>query len=127
MSLRILSSTALKYRGFTTEALDEKLLGKRSLAQMDVVYTEGIVSYAKSLNPHSLEPSERQYAISEMKKAIDEAYFLGAKIFQIIGGPDPGIANRVDAKRYFIDSICEVCEYASVGRFGRDMMILWRT
>ncbi len=90
---------------------------------MDTVYTQGIVAYAKSLNPHSLEPRERKRSVREIKRLVDEALFLGARIFQMIGGQDPGANKREDARKYFVESLCEICQYASCSMPGQEMII----
>ena len=93
------------------------------MAQIGVVYTQGFVAYAKCLNPHALETKERRRSLQEIKRSMDEALSLGAGIFQMIGGPDPGPIKRKEAKKYFVESLCEVCQYASVNAGSHNMII----
>lgn len=101
----------------------KKVANLLKMAQMDVVYTQGVVAYAKGLNPHSLVSKKRKQSVQKIKKLIDSAFFFDARIFQMIGGPDPGLTRRQEAKKYFIDSLCELCEYASHNRPSQEMMI----
>lgn len=80
---------------------------------MRVVYTQGPAAYANRLDIHSLEKNKRKESVEQTKRLIDEAYTLGASIFQMIGGPDPGPDKRDDAKKYLINSLCELSEYVS--------------
>lgn len=93
------------------------------MAQIDIVYTLGPVAYAKHLNPHALETKERRRSIGEIKRSVDEALSLDARIFQMIGGPDPGPMKRKEAKKYFAESLSEVCQYASVNRGSHNMIV----
>ncbi len=93
------------------------------MAQIDIVYTQGPVAYAKHLNPHALEAKERRRSLQEIKRSVDEALSLGARIFQMIGGPDPGPIKRKEATKYFVESLCEVCQYASVNAGSHNMIV----
>lgn len=83
------------------------------MGAMRVVYTQGPAAYAAKLDIHSLDKNKRKESIKHTKRLIDEAHTLGASIFQMIGGPDPGPDKRDDAKKYLINSLCELSEYAS--------------
>jgi len=83
------------------------------MGHMEVVYTQGAVAYAKKLNLHSLDSKKRKESVKETKKLIDEARFFNACIFQLITGSDPGVTKREEAKKYLVDSLRELCEYAA--------------
>lgn len=91
------------------------------MGAMRVGYTQGVPAYARGLNIHSLDGGKRKESIEETKRLINEAHFLGASVFQMIGGPDPGPDKREDAKRYLIDSLYDLSEYAS--SVSKDMLI----
>lgn len=93
------------------------------MAQIDIVYTQGPIAYAKHLNPHALDAKERRRSVQEIKRSMDEALSLGARIFQMIGGPDPGAIKRKEAKKCFVESLCELCQYASVNAGSQNMIV----
>lgn len=41
----------------------------------------------------------------------------------MIGGPDPGPTRREEAKKHFVDSLYEICEYASQRKTDQEMII----
>lgn len=86
------------------------------MSQMSIVYHEGGIAYAMKLDPHSLDSEKRKHSVQQIKRCVDDAVSLGACILQMIAGPDPGPPRREEAKKYYIDSLCELCEYASRNR-----------
>ena len=64
------------------------------------------------INLCALDPNLRQESVERLKKVIDEAYFLGAKILHCVSGPDPGPSQRQEAGRSLIDSLEQLCRYA---------------
>jgi sugar phosphate isomerase/epimerase len=64
------------------------------------------------INLCALDSELRQTSVERLKKVIDEAYFLGAKILHCVSGPDPGPAQRPEATRGLIDSLEQLCRYA---------------
>ncbi len=65
------------------------------------------------LNLNSLNDADRIAAVADVKKSVDEAYFMGAKIVAILSGPRPAVEDEiVKAKDSLIKSIIEICEYA---------------
>jgi sugar phosphate isomerase/epimerase len=64
------------------------------------------------VNLCALDSDRRQISVERLKKVIDEAYFLGAKILHCVSGPDPGPSQRPEAKSRLIDSLEQLCRYA---------------
>ena len=76
----------------------------------------------QKLNLNSFDEKERRKAIEGVKKGIDEAYHLGATSIRVLSGRDPGDEKREDAKKIFVDSMMELCEYNE--DFGDAMIYL---
>lgn len=72
----------------------------------------------KRMDLNSLDESERDKAVKEVKLSIDEAVELGAERVMIISGPDPGLSLRNDVTRLLVDSLKEICAYAEEKRLG---------
>jgi len=79
------------------------------------------ISYGMAAQPNLLggklslnDPDEagRQAAVDEVKKSIDAAYELDAKITAVLSGPDPGEAGRDHQMDLLVDSLVELCQYA---------------
>lgn len=66
----------------------------------------------QGLNLNSLDEAERQKAIDQMKRNIDEAAEMGAKRVAFLSGKDPGDADRPAALELLIKSVKELCGYA---------------
>lgn len=65
------------------------------------------------LNINSLDDAERQAAVDDVKRSIDAAYELGARICAFLSGPDPeDESKRADAMAALVDSCVELCEYS---------------
>ena len=76
----------------------------------------------QKLNLNSFDEKERQRALDGVKKGIAEAYHLGATSIRILSGKDPGDEKREDAKKIFVDSLMELCEFNE--SFGDAMLYL---
>ena len=66
---------------------------------------------SQKLNLNSFDKNERRKAIEGVKKGIDEAYHLGADSIRVLSGKDPGDEKREDAKKLFVESLNDLCEY----------------
>ena len=58
-------------------------------SHMTTVYGAHPWLLVNKLDLNSLDPSERRKAVDEMKRAIDEAKFLGCKDFAFLSGKAP--------------------------------------
>ena len=77
------------------------------------------------LNSSSLQ--QRELAVSRVKAAVDEAYFLGAGKLAVLSGPAPAVEERGKAKELLIDSLVQICGYAkSKGSLGITLEIFDR-
>jgi len=90
----------------------EKLSQLLNLSGITVIYGAGGPLSLMGLNLHSFNRNLRKKSVEEMKKFIDEAYFFNARIFEIIPSQDPGEKDRNKAKKFLIESLSELCEYA---------------
>jgi len=79
---------------------------------VDVVYCGGPPILIQKLNMNSLDENVRSNAVKEVKKLVDEAYSLGARILVVLSGPDVEADKRGKAKEQMVKSLEEVCSYA---------------
>src|SRR3989304_6570334 len=63
------------------------------------------------LNPNSLDETERQHAVDELKPRIDEAAEIGARRMALLSGKDPGEKDRRAAVKALVNSVKELCAY----------------
>ena len=66
----------------------------------------------QKLNLNSLDDAERQKAVDQMKRNIDEAAEMGAQRVAFLSGRDPGDADRPRALDALISATKEMCAYA---------------
>jgi sugar phosphate isomerase/epimerase len=79
---------------------------------MEVLFNGAPAIRELQINLCALDSEQRQSSVERLKKVIDEAYFLGAKILHCVSGPDPGPSQRPEAKSGLIDSLEQLCRYA---------------
>ena len=77
---------------------------------------------SQKLNLNSFDKNERRKAIEGVKKGIEEAYHLGATSIRVLSGKDPGDEKREEAKKIFVDSMNELCEFNE--EFGNAVVFL---
>jgi sugar phosphate isomerase/epimerase len=82
------------------------------VSHLKVCYATQPRILGQKLNPSALDGAVRAKAIDNVKRGIDEAYQLGASYVRVLSGKDPGDENRQEAKKIFIDTLKEWCEYA---------------
>jgi len=104
--------TCIELSWVKDDATRKELSRILATGQMEVVYSQGLPAYAESLDLNSLDDQDRRRSVARSKELIDEARELGASVFQVIGGPDPGENDRDKAKKYLADSLMELAEYA---------------
>jgi len=81
-------------------------------AHMDIVYCGGPPILVQGLNLNALDSTTRRKAVDSVKKLVDEAYALNAKILVVCSGPNPAGDKRREAKGLLVESLKEVCRYA---------------
>jgi len=64
------------------------------------------------LSLNSRDAAAREAAIAEVKKSIDAAYELGARLVACLSGPDPGEEHRAEETGLLADSCVQLCRYA---------------
>jgi sugar phosphate isomerase/epimerase len=67
-------------------------------------------------NLSSAEQSVRAEAVAGLRGLIEEAAFLGAKLFTVVSGPDPGPDGRAAAKAGLVESLQRLADEG--GRAG---------
>jgi sugar phosphate isomerase/epimerase len=82
------------------------------VSHLKVCYATQPRILGQKLNPSAFDATVRAKAIDNVKRGIDEAYQLGASSVRVLSGKDPGEEKREEAKRIFIDTLKEWCEYA---------------
>ncbi|MGQ9786809.1 MAG: sugar phosphate isomerase/epimerase family protein, partial [Anaerolineae bacterium] len=80
-------------------------------AHMRVGYAAQSAILLQKLNLNSLDEAERQHAVNELKKCIDEAAELGAQRVAYLSGKDPGDPERPAALDALVKSTRELCAY----------------
>lgn len=81
-------------------------------AFMDIVYCGGPPILIQKLDMNSLDQDVRSTSVENVKRLVDEAYSLGARIIAVLSGPDVEADKRDTAKSLLVDSLKEVCRYA---------------
>jgi len=93
----------------------------RQLAEtshFSITYAAQAALLGQKLDVNSLDESERNRAVKEVKSCIDEASELGAERVSLLSGPDPGAPKRNDAMRALVDSLKEICAYGEEKRLA---------
>lgn len=70
------------------------------------------VLLSNKLNINSLIEEERQKAVDQIKKCIDEAAYLGSKGVAVLSGPHPGKELEAEAIQKLLQSLEELCSYS---------------
>ena len=84
-------------------------------SHLSITYIAPLLRQKLDLN--SLDESERNKAVKEVKSCIDEAAELGAeRVEGLLSGPD--VPRRNDAMRALVDSLKEICAYGEEKRLG---------
>lgn len=81
-------------------------------SRLVVGYCTQPILLGEKLDLNSLDPQHRRAAVSRIKAAVDEAYFLGASKLAVLSGPATTAENREQAKKLLTDSFIQICDYA---------------
>ena len=92
------------------------------VSEMKVCYACQPRVLSQKLNLNSFDKGERRKAIEGVKKGIEEAYHIGATSIRVLSGKDPGDEKRDEAKKIFVESLSELCEFNQ--EFGDAMLFL---
>ncbi len=90
----------------------DKVASLLRTGDMEVVYLAGVPILLEGLNLSSPHEESRREAVAAIKPMIDEAQALGASLFLVGSGPDPGPGRRDSAKAQLVKSLGELCAYA---------------
>src|SRR5262245_24087632 len=104
----VIEITTIKDRTVREEA--KKMLGS---SKMTVTYGSQPVQLVNKLNLNSFDAVERAKALEMCKACVDEAYEMGAVGVAFLSGADPGSEGRSQATDLLVDSLNQICGYAS--------------
>ena len=97
------------------------------VSKLVVGYCTQPMQLNEKLDLNSSSPQQRELAVSRVKTAVDEAYFLDAGKLAVLSGPAPAVEEREKAKELLIDSLVQICGYAkSKGNLGITLEIFDR-
>ncbi len=82
-------------------------------AHMVVGYGAQPIQLSGKLDINALDREQRQKAIERLRAAIDEASEVGAQRFAVLSGPYPGAEHESEAIKLLVDSLNQLCTYAS--------------
>lgn len=82
-------------------------------AHMDVAFGAQPILLVNQLNINSPDASHRQKAVDAVKAGIDQAEELGASGCALLSGTDPGAETREEGLDLLVDSLSQLCAYAS--------------
>jgi len=109
------------------EAIRDQVKGILEASHLVVGYVGQATLLNQKLDLNSLVPQQREAAITQMKAGIDEAYYLGARLFAVLSGPAPSREKYEQARELLVDSLTQICGYAqSKGSVGVTMEIFDR-
>ena len=83
------------------------------LAGLGVGYGGGPIILGQKLDLNATDETRRRAAVAEINRHTAEAVEMGAGVFQILSGPDPGDALRPRAVEALVASLKEVCAHAA--------------
>jgi sugar phosphate isomerase/epimerase len=90
-------------------------------SHVSLTYGAQPVLLSQKLDLNSLDDSERNRAVNQVKYCIDEAAELGASRLALLSGPDPGDERREDATRALVFSLKTICAYGEEKGVGITM------
>jgi sugar phosphate isomerase/epimerase len=93
-------------------AVRKQAAGMLAASGMDVIFAAVPPLLQEKLSLCDLDGAARQKAVDLCKGLIGQAYELGASIFVVASGPDPGEADRPAAMTAFGDSLRQLCDEA---------------
>jgi sugar phosphate isomerase/epimerase len=95
------------------EGVREKAKKMLASSKMTVTYGSQPVQLVNKLNLNSFDSAERGKALEMCKACVDEAYEMGAIGVAFLSGADPGPEGRQQATNLLVDSLSQICAYAS--------------
>lgn len=105
--------TAIEIGWIKDKSERERVKKLLATSHLSVAYGAQPRLLTQGLNLNSSDNAERKKAIDEIKQAIDEAEFLGAKSIAILSGKRPTSLEEIEeGKKIFTEVLFELCEYA---------------
>lgn len=94
------------------EGLEERIKSLAEAAHLTLAVAAQPALLGGKLDLNSLEAGERKKAIGEVRRTMDFAERIGARLVTVMSGPDPGEGARQQAREALVRSLVEVCQYA---------------
>jgi sugar phosphate isomerase/epimerase len=104
--------SAVEIRPPAAPGLEEQIKSLAEAAHLTLGAAAQPVILTEKLDPNSLDEAVRVKAVEELKKTVDFAYGIGARLAVVMSGPDPGPQARPKAKDALVKSLVELCKYA---------------
>lgn len=107
---------------------DEAMQALRTMsreAHASVAVSAAPFMLGNKLNLAALDEDARRQAVEGLKKSVDDAYFFGSPILEVLDGGKsyPGPEQEAQAVDQLVKSLKELCQYAQDQAAGRD--VLW--
>jgi sugar phosphate isomerase/epimerase len=112
---RILSNdffTAVEITRIKDDKVREQVRNMLESSHIVSAYGSQPVLLSNKLNINSLVEDEREKAVEEIKKCIDEAAYLGTKGVAVLSGPHPGKEFEKEGISQLLRSLRELCSYS---------------
>ncbi len=103
---------AIEVSWIKDETTRTKLAKMLYAAHLDIIFCGGPPILMQGINLNAMNLATREKAINDVKKLVDEAYAMNAKILVVCSGPDSTKEERDQAKGFLIKSLREICRYA---------------
>jgi sugar phosphate isomerase/epimerase len=104
---------AIEFAWIKDDSVRARVRDLLASARLTGIYCAHPRLLTQKLDLNSLDAAERRKAVDEMKRAVDEAKFLGCHDFAFLSGKRPDPARLDDYKKAFVESCWEICEYAA--------------
>ena len=104
--------TAVEVTWIKDAKVREEVKKLLEVSHLTVAYVSQPRLLTKNLNLNSLDETQRQKAVDEVKVGVDEAYEIGAKGLAFLSGTDPGGQEREQALKLLVSSAKQICDYA---------------
>ncbi len=104
---------AIEFAWIKDDAVRTKVRDLLASSHMTAVYCAHPRLLGQKLDLNALDPTERRKAVDEMKRAVDEAKFLGCRDLAFLSGKRPDASKIQEYKKAFVESCWEICEYAA--------------
>jgi sugar phosphate isomerase/epimerase len=79
-------------------------------ASLKVIYNAQPIILKRGWNLNAEDQAARAEAVAGVRMLMEEAQFLGAKLFTVVSGPDVAADKRVAARGWLVESLQRLCD-----------------